>query len=434
MKQKLPIGLQSFKEIRENDFLYVDKTEDIFRLINQGKYYFLSRPRRFGKSLLLSTIKELFQGNRELFGDLWIENKWNWEEERHPVVHIGFSSIGYKTLGLEEALERAIDKAASDAGIQLTAHQYDQKFRELLEKLSKKNRAVLLIDEYDKPIIDYLDDIPQAKEHQKILKSFYSIIKDSDEYIRLLLITGVSKFSKVSIFSELNNLKDLTIHPKFSTLVGYTQAELEHYFEEGIIELMTERNIEREEMLALIREWYNGYSWDGENFLYNPFSILSFFDSGRFQNFWFSTGTPTFLIQQLKSRNFYRVGKAEVGQVAFESFDIENIDLYSLLFQTGYLTIKSVEEFGLYKLDYPNREVKDSMLQHMVAGFSHNSYTQTTPIVLRLRKAFLANDLDRVLEIINGLFSSIPSQIFIKEKEAYYHSIVKRIKIAELTN
>ena len=423
MKQKLPIGIQSFGEIRRNNYLYVDKTQDLFRLVESGKYFFLSRPRRFGKSLTISTIKELFLGNRELFQGLWVEDQWNWEEQ-HPVVHIGFSSIGYKELGLEKAIEIRLKEIASEYGLTLQKEGVSQQFEELIKLLSTQNQTVLLIDEYDKPIIDYLDDIPQAKKHQKILKSFYSVIKDSDEYIRFLLITGVSKFSKVSIFSELNNLKDLTIHPKFATLVGYTQAELEDYFEEGVEELSEEQGWGKRELLDLIKEWYNGYSWDGKHFLYNPFSILSYFDSGQFQNFWFSTGTPTFLIQQLTSQKFYQVGKAEVGQVAFESFDFENIDLYSLLFQTGYLTIKSREPFGLYVLDYPNREVKDSMLQYLVAGFNHGSYTQTTPIVLHLRTAFLNHDLDKVISIINGLFKSIPSHIFIKEKEAYYHSVV----------
>ncbi|MFK7979876.1 MAG: PD-(D/E)XK nuclease domain-containing protein, partial [Saprospiraceae bacterium] len=170
---------------------------------------------------------------------------------------------------------------------------------------------------------------------------------------------------------------------------------------------------------------YNGYSWDGENFVYNPFSILSFFGAGKFRNFWFTTGTPTFLINLLKQRNLYNIGKLEVGEAAFDSFDIENMDTYSLLFQTGYLTIKAIEDaFGLFTLDYPNREVKDSMLQYLVAGFNHGSYAQTTPIVLKLRKAFLANDANRIITIINSLFKSIPSHIFIKEKEAYYHSVV----------
>ncbi|MEM1121937.1 MAG: AAA family ATPase, partial [Bacteroidota bacterium] len=317
-----------------------------------------------------------------------------------------------------------LNEIAKEYAIELQKEGLSQLFEELLQKLSQQNRAVLLIDEYDKPIIDYLDDIPQAKAHQKILKSFYSIIKDSDPYIRFLMITGVSKFSKVSIFSELNNLTDLTIHPKFSTLVGYTQAELDYYFDEGFDELVGALAPTKAEVKALVKEWYDGYSWDGKNFVYNPFSILAFFGAGQFQNFWFSTGTPTFLINLLKERNLYAIEETEVGQAAFDSFDLENIDTYSVLFQTGYLTIKSVEPFGLYVLDYPNREVKDSMLQYLVAGFSHGSYAQTTPIVLKLRKAFLANDLDQVMRIINGLFKSIPFHIFIKEKEAYYHSVV----------
>ena len=423
MKQKLPIGIQSFSEIREKDFLYVDKTEYIFRLAEGGKYFFLSRPRRFGKSLLLSTLKALFEARRKLFQGLWIENKWNWEE-KFPVIHISFSSIGYKTLGLETALEKMVEKEAEKCGITLASKEYDQKFKELIETLANRGTVILLIDEYDKPIIDYLDDIPQAKSHQKILKSFYSIIKDSDPYIRFLLITGVSKFSKVSIFSELNNLEDLTIDWRSASLTGMTQEELEANFEAHLTESQQRLNMDREELLANVKEWYNGYSWDGKNFVYNPFSLLNFFQKSDFQNFWFSTGTPTFLINEMKSRNFYDFGTSEVGQAAFDSFDIENIDMYSLLFQTGYLTIKSVERFGLYHLDYPNREVKDSMLQYLVAGFSHGSYAQTTPIVLHLQRAFLQNDLERVISIINGLFKSIPSHIFIKEKEAYYHSVV----------
>jgi len=204
MKQKLPIGIQHFRDIREQNFLYVDKTEAIFRLTESGKFFFLSRPRRFGKSLTLSTLKALFQGQKELFDGLWIQDHWDWTQE-HPVVHISFSSIGYKELGLEEAIEIQLKEIAKDAKITLRKKGISQIFEELIKKLSKKNKVVLLIDEYDKPIIDYLDDLPQAKAHQKILKSFYSIIKDTGSSIRFLMITGVSKFSKVSIFSELNN-------------------------------------------------------------------------------------------------------------------------------------------------------------------------------------------------------------------------------------
>jgi len=421
--QVLPLGIQTFSEIIERDNLYVDKTQHIHGLLRAGKYFFLSRPRRFGKSLLLSTIKSIYQGRKDLFKGLWIENNWKWEQV-HPVIHIGFSSIGYKTMGLETALNKILDQEADKFGLELINKDYDQKFKELIEKLSKKNAVVLLIDEYDKPIIDYLDDIPQAKAHQKILKSFYSIIKDTGTHIQFLMITGVSKFSKVSIFSELNNLTDLTIHPKFTTLVGYTQEELEHYFEEGFQELTGALAPTKAKLLAKIKEWYNGYSWDGENFVYNPFSILSFFGAGKFRNFWFTTGTPTFLIKLLKKRQLIDLTQIEVDQGAFESYDIENLDTFPLLFQTGYLTIKSEEEFGIFTLDYPNKEVKESMLRHLIGTFRDDSPARTTPIVIKLRKAFLENDYKKIITIINSLFKSIPSHIFIKEKEAYYHSVV----------
>ncbi len=423
MKQKLPIGIQNFREIRNNQFLYIDKTEDIFRLLDSGKYVLLSRPRRFGKSLTLSIIKEIFNGQKELFNGLWIENQWDWETT-HPVIHISFSSIGYKTMGLEAALIKMLGEQAEIYNLKLNANKYDQKFKELIEELSRINNVVLLIDEYDKPIIDYLEDIPQAKEHQKILKSFYSIIKDSDPYIRFLMITGVSKFSKVSIFSELNNLEDITIDWRFASLVGMTQQELEDNFEAHLQASEQRLKVDRQEILENIKEWYNGYSWDGEVFVYNPFSLLNFFQKSAFHNFWFSTGTPTFLVNLLKSRQDINFEKVEVDQSVFESYDIDNLDTLPLLFQTGYTTIKSVEEFGIYILDYPNKEVKESMLRHLIGAYRNDSSARTTPIVIKLRKAFIENNTEQVITIINSLFKSIPSHIFIKEKEAYYHSVV----------
>ncbi len=423
MRQKLPIGVQSFREIRENDFLYIDKTESLFRLATDGKYYFLSRPRRFGKSLTLYTLKELFEGQKDLFQSLWAENQWDWTQQ-HPVIHISFNSIGYKEVGLVRAIEIRLRDIAKENNLILGKEGVGQLFRELIEKLSKQNKVVILIDEYDKPIIDYLKDIPQAKANQQILKSFYSIIKDADPYIRFLMITGVSKFSKVSIFSELNNLNDITFDWQYASLTGITQQELEDNFEPSLLAGQQRLKMERNALLEQIKHWYNGYSWDGETLVYNPFSLLNFMQKSTFQNYWFATGTPTFLINLLRERNFYNITQTEVGLAAFDSFDIENIETYSLLLQTGYLTIKSVQDHGLYLLDYPNREVKDSMLQYLVARFSHGSYARTTPIVRHLQRTFVADNLPEAIDIINGLFKSIPSQLFIKEKEAYYHSVV----------
>ncbi|MEM7129262.1 MAG: AAA family ATPase [Chloroflexota bacterium] len=230
MLQKLPIGIQTFSEIIEEDYLYIDKTRSIYRLISSGKYFFLSRPRRSGKSLTLSTINAIYTGQRELFTGLWIEDQWDWEKVR-PVIHVSFSSIDYQDSGLELAIKQMLSRQADEHNIQLTGTTIKNMFAELLRKLADKGKVVLLIDEYDKPIIDYLDKVEQAITHRNILKTFYSVIKDSDPYIEFLLITGVSKFSKVSIFSDLNNLDDITLYRQFADLTGYTQAELEQYFE-----------------------------------------------------------------------------------------------------------------------------------------------------------------------------------------------------------
>jgi hypothetical protein len=278
--RKYPIGLQDFKEIRTRGYLYVDKTQLIHTLIESGKYYFLSRPRRFGKSLLLSTIKEIFNGDANLFKGLWIADHWNWQQQ-HPVIHIPFASIGVRTLGLTEAIFKTLRENADRLGIVLTETAIDQQFKELIRKAASKGQVVILIDEYDKPIIDNLDNIPLAQENRSIFKNFYSILKDADQYIRLLLITGVSKFTRVSIFSDLNNLNDITLHPKYATLAGITQKELEDNFSQEITTMAASNPAIAEE----IKEWYNGYSWfDGSTTVYNPFSLLSFMESGAFRN------------------------------------------------------------------------------------------------------------------------------------------------------
>lgn len=277
MVQKLPIGIQTFSTIRAEGYLYVDKTASIYRLITSGVYFFLSRPRRFGKSLTLSTIKSIYAGERDLFRGLWIEDQWDWSKI-HPVLHFSFSSIGYRSLGLEAAIEAELRVTGAQMGVQFAEAGIARMFRELIQKLGTVAKVVILIDEYDKPLIDYLEDKEQAYTHQQILKSFYSVIKDSDPYIEFLLLTGVSRFSKVSIFSDLNNLKDITLHQDFAALTGYTQAEVEHYFGDAMTRLSAAKGQSQAALLAEIRAWYNGYSWDGQTTLYNPFSFMSFID------------------------------------------------------------------------------------------------------------------------------------------------------------
>ena len=423
--KRLPLGIQTFEDIRERQLFYQDKTNYIFDLLRTQKYSFLSRPRRFGKSLLLSTIRSIYEGRKDLFEGLWIENQWDWTRIR-PVIHIGFSSIDYQNLGLESAIYAELDKVANNHNIVLTKESYVQRFKELIEKLKKeKGNVVLLIDEYDKPIIDYLGrKEEQAEVNRGILKSFYSIIKDSDANLEFMLITGVSKFSKVSIFSELNNLTDLTLHHRYVALTGITQEELETSFEEEIKELAAYDGRTETEQKAKIKEWYNGYSWDGKTFLYNPYSLLSYFDSWEFRNFWFETGTPTFLLNLMQQKHRVKVEEVELGFAALAAFDIQRLDIYPLLFQTGYLTIKSKTQDGLYILDYPNKEVRQSMLEYLIGHLRHEEYALSTPMVVHLQRAFDANDLERVIRLIKSIFKNIPNQIFKADGEFYYHSLV----------
>ena len=277
--KKYPIGIQDFRELISGGYIYIDKTRQIFELIEAGKYYFLSRPRRFGKSLLVSTLKYLFQGERALFDGLWIEGRQDWRP--HPVLHFSFSTLGYKDIGLEAGLHQALNNKAREAGFTLSQQGIGPRFQELLQWLGKgEQKVILLIDEYDKPLADYIDDPEKAEENRDILKNFFSVIKDADPFLGFFLITGVSKFSKVSLFSDLNHLRDITLVEQFEAIAGYTQAELEASFESDIEGLAQKSGKSTDALKEEIRLWYNGYSWGTETRLYNPFSILNLLHPG----------------------------------------------------------------------------------------------------------------------------------------------------------
>jgi len=420
--RKYPIGLQDFKELRTRGFLYVDKTQLIHTLVESGKYYFLSRPRRFGKSLLLSTVKEIFNGEADLFKGLWIADHWDWQR-RHPVIHISFASIGVRTLGLTEALFKTLRENAARLGVVLTETTIDQQFKELIRKAAGTGQVVILIDEYDKPIIDNLDNIPLAQENRSIFKSFYSVLKDADEYIRLLLITGVSKFTRVSIFSDLNNLNDITLHPKYATLAGITQQELETNFSQELSAMATSNPTIAEE----IKAWYNGYSWhDGSATVYNPFSLLSFMESGIIRNFWFQTGTPTFLIEQIRKRKEFRFDGIRVGEIILDNFDIENISPATLLFQTGYLTIKRYDHRSrTYELDYPNKEVQSSLLDIILSAYREIYPSDSRALTGDIEAAFRENNIPKVMELVNTLISTIPYDHWRPDTESIFHIILQ---------
>ncbi|GAB4420175.1 MAG: ATP-binding protein [Bacteroidia bacterium] len=420
----LPLSIQTFSEIHRLGLLYVDKTEQIHRLLTQGKYYFLSRPRRFGKSLLLSTIREIFLGSREMFAGLWLHDRWDWSQT-HPVVHIGMAGIGYDKLGLEQALQTELHRQAQAHSIDLIDSSEDQMFRSLIQQLSQAHgRVVVLIDEYDKPLIDYLGrDLARAQEHRKVFKRFYSVLKDADPDLRFVLITGVSRFTKVSIFSDLNNLTDLTMGSQAADLVGITQAELEHSFADYLDHQLATSGETRQALLDRVRTWYNGYSWDSETMVYNPYSLLNFFYTQDLRNYWFETGTPTFLLELMKAENLYRLDDLRATESSLAAYDLEHIRLLPLLFQTGYLTIKERGPIR-YRLGYPNREVQQSMQQYILGELMHTDPGFAANPVVDLYEALSEDDLARAMEVLQGVFARIPYDLFIANREAYYHSLL----------
>ena len=423
--QNLPIGIQTFSEIIEKDYLYIDKTESIYNLLKKGKYFFLSRPRRFGKSLLVSTLKEIFKGNKELFKGLYIYDKIDWIA--YPVISFSFSSITYSQSEeiFREEITKQLIEIGLDYNISITEKTIILAFKQLLTKLSKTNKVVILIDEYDKPIIDYITDKDKSKLNRNVLREFYGLIKDYDEHIKFCLLTGVSKFSKVSVFSGLNNLYDITLDRNFSTICGITQDELNKYFDDRLPAIADEYGITIEELKLKIKEWYNGYSWDGVNKLYNPFSILNFFNSYKFDNFWFSSGTPTFLIEKFRESKtvIEDIKEFKTASTFFDQSEIDIIDFRPLLFQTGYLTVKEYDFINnIYTLGYPNKEVKDAFLSYIAATFVEKSPGDLGYLNTYLRLSLMNNDLNGFFKYLKSIFSSIPYQLHIAN-EAYYHSL-----------
>ena len=362
--------MQTFREVREQNCYYVDKTAYIERLLDRGKHYFLSRPRRFGKSLLLDTIKELFEGNEPLFEGLHVHDGWNWSE-RHPVVRLDFGGGSFGQPGLLEAnvMEQL---AAAERRLAVTSEYLTGpgRFAYLLEALHRQTgrTVVVLVDEYDKPILDTLSTPETALANRDYLRGLYGMIKSNDAHVRFTLVTGVSKFSKVSIFSDLNNLTDITLDRRYPAICGYTERDLDTVFAPELAGLDRER----------IREWYNGYRWRGEERVYNPYDVLLLFDSREFKAHWFETGTPSFLLDTLFERRVSSVSLCDMlgTEDPLSAFDVEKIGTEALLFQTGYLTIHSEEDVGgetVYRLGYPNREVRQSLNRSVLSYLVQDS-------------------------------------------------------------
>ena len=425
MRKNLPLGLQDFRGVIEGGYMYVDKTAYLYSFARGGKYFFLARPRRFGKSLTISTLYELYRGSRELFAGTWIADHWDWSKV-HPVIRLSLKDVNFEQRGLEEPLAERLREAGQWQGVELKSVSARDLLRELIIALSSRAKVVVLVDEYDAPILHYLGrEIETAYYNRELLKGFYSVLKEMDSLLELVFLTGVSKFSKTGIFSGLNNLVDLTMHPDYACMLGYTQEELEANFEEEIQVARERLQLSRQELIDQLRVWYNGYRFE-ENAatVYNPLSINSFFYQKKFENFWFATGTPTFLINLLKQQGVYNLHAVGQSILDFDSFDLEDIRLYGLLYQTGYLTIQSRDEFGQYNLDYPNREVKNSMLAYLFEAFGGVSKGTGVSMAIRLERAFLQDDLEQVFRILQEIFAHIPYFLHEKYPEKFFHAAI----------
>ncbi|GHU71550.1 ATPase AAA [Bacteroidia bacterium] len=430
--QKLPIGIQSFADLRSKDYLYIDKTQNIHHLITAGKTFFLSRPRRFGKSLLVSTMEAIFQGQQELFKGLWIEDNWDWTEQ-HPVIRIDFGGMAFDTPeALVRSLMSSLKNIAQEYQIVLEAGDLAFRFRELIQKLHQTTRlqVVVLIDEYDKPIIDHITNLELADQNRTILHAFYQILKAADEHLQFLFLTGVSKFSKVSIFSGLNHLNDITLDEKYAAICGYTQSELEFYFDPYIEVLAQKEEYSKQIAIEKIKYWYDGYSWDGKTFVYNSFSTLLFFSKQVFTDHWFATGTPTFLVNLIKERNDVKALLKSIQLEAdnFDSFDIQAIVPEVLMFQTGYLTVKKKEknpfsDTMLYTLGVPNEEVNRALTAHLLASYAGISSVDVGQGRTQMMQQLLDGNSQAFERSLQALFAHIPYELHIP-KEAYYHSLL----------
>jgi hypothetical protein len=410
--------------------LYIDKTKVIYDLVDSGSVYFLSRPRRFGKSLLISTLGELFKGNKALFEGLYIYDQWDWTR-KHPVIRIDWTIIRH---GSPEEIEISLcgflQNIARIHELTLTNQYASDLLVELIALLHRKTgeKAVVLVDEYDKPITDHLLNPDVMEGNKKALHDFYQVLKGADDHLQFVFLTGVSKFSGVSIFSGLNNINDVTLDDKYASICGYTQQELEQSFPEQIEELAKKTDTDRAQVLEGIRKWYNGYSWDGKTPLYNPFSTLLLFDKKEFGNYWFRTGTPTFLIELLKKRNQLApiLQPIIVHPILFESFDPANINEVALLFQTGYLTVKKKEIVGIrpqYTLEIPNQEVEESLLEYLLNAYSAYPLEQGQFLKERIQQQLLSQDTEGLEKSIREMLAYVPYPLHIK-REAYYHSLL----------
>jgi len=443
--RKLPVGVQSFEKLRRDGFLYIDKTSFVWQLIRVSSPYFLSRPRRFGKSLFLSTLAAYFRGQKELFKDLYLqtaeekqaaqENRTPWQA--YPVLYLDFNTENYND---EKSMHTILHTHLSQWEKQYEADSSEQtfssRFKGIIQRAYQQTgkQVVILVDEYDKPLLQTMGINEALNEHYRnTLKAFYSVIKTCDQYIRFAFLTGVTKFSKISIFSDLNNLKDISLNETYAGICGISQKELEANFQPEIKALAEKQKLDYPQALAALKQWYDGYLFHpaGEG-MYNPYSLLNAFDDKEIKSYWFSTGTPTFLVNYLKEAYYYIPdldGNVQLDEDGLQTYRAIAQDTLPILFQAGYLTIKKyISDLRLYQLGFPNDEVRYGFLHNLLPAYSDVPFGQTGVWIGRFVQDIRNSKVDEFMERMQAIIASIPYDNFtdknLKLREQNYQTAV----------
>ena len=428
---KLPIGIQDFESLRKDGYLYVDKTEQVYRLVSEGRYYFLSRPRRFGKSLLLSTIKALFQGKRELFKGLAIDQKEDWEWAEHPILHLDLNTNKYDK---PEVLEKKLEESLSEWEKLYECVRPDlplgMRFENVIKYAYEKTgqRVVILVDEYDKPMLQAIGNKELQDEYRGTLKGFYGALKSMDGCIKFAMLTGVTKFGKVSVFSDLNNLEDISLDYNYYDICGITEQELLTCFSEQIDALARRSKLTRDECIEKLRKMYDGYHFcEDAPGMYNPFSVLSTFKKQSFGSYWFETGTPSYLVELLKRHHYdlEEMSKSEVTADVLNSIDAESHDPIPVIYQSGYLTIKGYDtEFQMYHLGFPNQEVEEGFIKYLAPFYLDNREERSVFDIRSFTSDVREGKPEQFLSRLKSLFASAPYDSVKGDKENHFQNMM----------
>ena len=430
-----PIGIQNFETLREDGYVYVDKTSLVYKLAKTGRYYFLSRPRRFGKSLLISTLEAYFSGRKDLFGGLAIENlEHDWTE--YNILHLDLNTAKYDCAeALLNVLNDTLSNWESLYGTSPTEVTPELRFKGIIRRAFEKTgqRVVILVDEYDKPMLQSIGNADLQDEYRNILKAFYSVLKTQDRYIRFAFLTGVTKFGKVSVFSDLNNLKDISMDNRYIDICGITEAEIHEYFEEPLHELAEKEGKGYEETCAILKKLYDGYHFEVDTVgIYNPFSLLNTFDSMKFGDYWFETGTPSFLVHLLKKADYdlNNLQSEQVSADVLNSIDSMSRNPIPVIYQSGYLTIKGYDpEFKMYTLGFPNKEVEDGFVKYLLPLYTPVEENRTDFYAANFIADVRRGNPDGFMERLQSLFADTDYEITGKMEKYFQNSMYLIFKL-----